>query len=61
MRRRILGFEQDPAGHWLARLECGHRQPVRHEPPWQDRTWVLTAEGRQAMIGSALDCIHCRK
>ncbi len=58
MRQRIVGFRQDREGHWLAELECGHTQHVRHEPPWQDRPWVQTAEGRAAMIGTALDCIH---
>jgi hypothetical protein len=60
MRRCIVGFHQDPDGQWVAELECGHTQHVRHEPPWQVRPWVNTEEGRAAMIGSALDCVRCR-
>jgi hypothetical protein len=61
MRRRIVGFHQDLDRHWVAELECGHTQHVRHEPPWQVRPWVLTPEGRTAMIGSALDCVLCKQ
>ncbi len=60
MRRNIVGFHQDPDGQWVADLECGHAQHVRHEPPWQVRPWVQTEEGRTAMIGTALDCVRCR-
>ena len=60
MRQRIVGFHQEPDGQWVAELECGHGQHVRHEPPWQVRPWVATPEGRSAMIGTALDCIRCK-
>jgi uncharacterized protein DUF3565 len=60
MRRLIVGFHQDSGGQWVAELECGHTLHVRHEPPWQVRPWVQTAEGRSAMVGSALDCVRCR-
>jgi hypothetical protein len=60
MRRLIVGFHQDSDGQWVAELECGHTLHVRHEPPWQVRPWVSTAEGRSAMVGSALDCVRCR-
>ena len=59
MRRRIAGFHQDSERHWIAELECGHTLHVRHEPPWQVRPWVLTAEGRAAMVGTSLDCSRC--
>jgi uncharacterized protein DUF3565 len=59
MRRRIVGFHQDSESHWIAELECGHTLHVRHEPPWQVRPWVLTAEGRAAMVGTSLDCSRC--
>jgi hypothetical protein len=59
MRRRIVGFHQDSERHWIAELECGHTLHVRHEPPWQVRPWVLTAEGRAAMVGTSLDCSRC--
>ena len=59
MNRRITGFELDAESHWLAELACGHRQHVRHDPPLSERPWVLTAEGRQAHMGSNLDCLRC--
>jgi hypothetical protein len=33
-------------GHWVAELECGHRQHMRHRPPFERREWVTTPEGR---------------
>ena len=45
----------------MAELECGHLQHVRHEPPWQSPALVQTAEGRAAMIGTALDCTRCKE
>jgi hypothetical protein len=57
--RAIVGFTTDPDGHWVATLSCGHRQHVRHEPPMQSRTWVLTPEGRRARLGTTLPCMRC--
>jgi Protein of unknown function (DUF3565) len=57
--RRIVGFHQDAERHWVARLECGHDQHVRHDPPWQNRPWVQTPEGRAAAIGQVLGCVKC--
>ena len=48
--RKITGFHPDEEGDWVAELECGHQQHVRHEPPWQVRPWVVTPEGRAARI-----------
>ena len=45
MPRRIAGFHRDGEGHWVAELECGHSQHVRHDPPWQNRPWVMTEQG----------------
>ncbi len=59
MKSTITGFVQDAQGAWVAHLSCGHRQHVRHDPPWRTRPWVLTAEGRQAKIGAALECPEC--
>ncbi len=59
MRRRIVGFHKDAEGQWVAELECAHGQHVRHEPPWQVRPWVLTPEGRAAMVGTSIDCLRC--
>jgi hypothetical protein len=57
--RRIVGFHQDDEGHWVAELDCGHGFHVRHDPPWQNRPWTQTAEGRQARVGVEWDCRAC--
>lgn len=59
LKRRITGFHRDDEEHWVAELECGHRQHVRHHPPLITRPWVLTPEGRQTRIGAELDCKRC--
>jgi hypothetical protein len=59
MRQPITGFHRDEEGHWVAQLACGHGQHLRHEPPWQVRPWVLTAEGRASFVGVELDCVRC--
>jgi dihydrofolate reductase len=58
-KRRVVGFHQDDEGHWVADLECGHSQHVRHDPPWQVRPWVITDRGRKAHLGMELDCSLC--
>jgi uncharacterized protein DUF3565 len=57
--RHIVGFHQDEEKHWVAELECGHTQHVRHDPPWQLRPWVITPEGRQSFLGATLNCVEC--
>jgi hypothetical protein len=57
--RRIIGFHQDEENHWVADLECGHTQHVRHDPPWQVRTWVTTESGRATFLGKTLECVKC--
>ena len=59
MQRRIVGFHQDEAHHWVAELECGHNQHTRHDPPWTLREWVTTAEGRRAHLGTPIECKKC--
>lgn len=59
MQSSITGFHQDEEGHWVAELACGHNQHVRHDPPWTNRPWVTTAEGRQQKLGHPLDCRKC--
>ncbi|HEY7945877.1 MAG TPA: DUF3565 domain-containing protein [Casimicrobiaceae bacterium] len=59
MQRRIVGYHQDPERHWVAELDCGHTQHVRHQPPWTGRLWVVSEEGRARHIGRALDCRKC--
>ena len=59
MRRAITGFALDDENAWRAKLECGHYQHVRHDPPLRVREWVTTAEGRAAKIGMPLECRKC--
>ncbi len=59
MKRRIVGFHQDDEGHWVADLECGHTQHVRHNPPLSERPWVLTETGRATRVGLELHCTMC--
>ena len=59
MKRPIVGFHRDAEDHWVAELSCGHGQHTRHEPPFQERPWVLSPEGRAARIGAELDCVRC--
>ena len=59
MNRRIVGFHQDEEEHWVAELECGHNRHVRHSPPWTNRPWVVTGEGRAAALGTTLNCMKC--
>ncbi len=58
--RAIVGFHRDPQGDWVAELACGHRQHVRHSPPWQSRPWVETQAGRDAHLGKELPCSSCQ-
>jgi hypothetical protein len=59
MERRITGFHKDEEAHWVAELECGHNQHVRHNPPWESRPWVVTPEGRRSRLGLQLNCVKC--
>lgn len=59
MKQRISGFHLDAENHWVADLECGHRQHMRHQPPWMERPWVLTEEGRRSRLGVELECKRC--
>jgi hypothetical protein len=59
MKKRIVGFHLDEEQHWVAELECGHNQHVRHNPPWTIRPWVITEEGRDRALGHELNCKKC--
>ena len=56
---RVLDFRQDEHGHWVAVLSCGHTQHLRHQPPWQNRAWVLNAEQRLVRRGERFNCGWC--
>jgi len=59
MQQAIVGFHLDEENHWVADLACGHTQHVRHDPPWQNRPWVLTGQGRKEKLGVMLECKKC--
>jgi hypothetical protein len=56
---KITGFHLDEDNHWVADLSCNHTQHVRHNPPWQQREWVLSDNGRNGFIGFELKCKSC--
>ena len=55
----MVGFHRDEKSDWVAELECGHGQHVRHKPPWTNHPWVVTQEGRDARLGLSLACPAC--
>ena len=59
MQRAIVGFHLDDLSHWVAELDCGHNQHVRHDPPWVSRPWVTTEAGRRRHLGARLGCRKC--
>lgn len=59
MQQKIIDFHLDEENHWVADLACGHTQHVRHDPPWQNRPWVISEDGRKAHLGESLDCKDC--
>lgn len=61
MQQAIIGFHLDEEQHWVADLTCGHTQHVRHTPPWQNRPWVMTEQGRKEKLGMHLNCLKCNE
>ncbi|MDR0237161.1 DUF3565 domain-containing protein [Acinetobacter sp.] len=59
MLQTIVGFTLDEQQHYVALLSCGHRQHMRHTPPWQNRPWIMTEQGRQEKIGLSIECKQC--
>lgn len=59
MIRTIDSFGRDAFGDWVADLSCSHRQHVRHDPPFSERPWVVTAEGRTSRVGAEIECPLC--
>lgn len=59
MDRTITGFHRDDQGDWVAELDCGHGLHVRHRPPFTNRPWVTSEQGRAAMVGRHRDCLRC--
>ena len=61
MNRKIVGFHRDEHGDWVAELDCLHGQHVHHKPPFFNRPWVESREGRNNMLGYELDCVLCER
>jgi hypothetical protein len=59
MQRKSIGLHQDEVRDWVADLACSHRQHVRHAPPWLNRPWVISPEGRRSRLGDAVDWKQC--
>ena len=59
MKQAIKNYHKDEHNDWVAELHCGHCQHVRHNPPWINRVWVETEQGRKSKLGSELNCIKC--
>ncbi len=59
MKQAVASFYQDEVGDWVAVLACGHTRHVRHNPPWMERPWVTTEEGRASFVGTEIDCKVC--
>jgi len=59
MKQPIVGYHKDEESHWVAELECGHNQHVRHNPPLVSRPWVQLESGRDSMLGYELNCKKC--
>ena len=59
MYRHITGYHLDEENHWVAQLDCGHNQHVRHLPPWFNRPWVTSEQGRNDKLGALLHCKKC--
>jgi hypothetical protein len=59
MHHAISDYFQGKAGHWVAKLDCGHEQELIHNPPVANNAWVLTQTGRDDKIGVLLVCKKC--
>lgn len=59
MNQSIIGYHKDEEDHWVAELNCGHFQHVRHKPPFINRPWIVTQQGRESMLGEELNCKKC--
>ena len=61
MDQAIIGYHQDEINDWVAELQCGHYQHIRHKPPWINREWVINEVGRNSKLGEYLFCKKCQE
>lgn len=61
MNSKIVGYYLDEHNDWVAKLACCHVQHVRHQPPFINREWVISEEGRCKMLGHTLFCKKCQQ
>ncbi|MFT4928589.1 MAG: hypothetical protein ACI8WB_004708 [Phenylobacterium sp.] len=61
MLKAIKDYHLDEENHWVAELDCGHFQHVRHNPPWTNRRWTQTESDRLSMVGHELNCVKCEQ
>ena len=59
--RAIVGYRRDDDGAWTCLLTCGHRQHVRHRPPFFVAEWIDSEAGRALHVGSPLRCRLCEQ
>lgn len=61
MKRKIVYFYKDENNEWTAKLECGHSQHMRHNPPFKKREWITSKKDREKYIGHKVNCKKCHK
>lgn len=61
MKQTIISFHKAEDDDWVADLKRDHIQHVRHDPPWQLRSWVTSVEGRKSMLSKILYCKKCER
>jgi uncharacterized protein DUF3565 len=54
--RRVKSIRRDSEAAFMRTAS-----QVRHQPPWQNRPWVMTDKGRQSRLGSTLECRRCNE
>lgn len=57
----VTGFTQDDNLDWVMLLSCGHRQHVRHQPPFINRPWAVSEEGRRQHLDMVVTCTQCQR
>tara|TARA_R110002074_G_scaffold9976_1_gene38704 strand:- start:438 stop:899 length:462 start_codon:yes stop_codon:yes gene_type:complete len=59
MKRAITGFHLDRFQEWVADLECGHGLTMKHNPPYQNCSWIGSAMKRKEHVGDVQECVTC--